>query len=530
MKKVFRALFFLGIAIAAVAQGSTAWAEPEPSAQQVSAPTGKQLESKNKSDAACLQRYRQGLQGLLQFVASRPDLFPKEKRDDKRMLSEQDKTAVRSTWQGLLDYMLALESIKQPHTGFYKSGSKNEQRESFMVLYAAFLAQYRFALEFLATAENDPSLDVLLNDPVAEMVLQHDTYASFKFHFLNVAIASEFAAFTALNSYYGGSAPDMAAAIEEDKNFIWSKGKAKGETLTAKNARNIVKNAGFSAWMPVQQGVSEWMGDTKVWRKDVSLISQKQIREMLPKLEPGDMFFERHEWYLSNVGLPGFWSHAALFIGTPEERWKFFSGDEDLCRWIQEQGTPACDFEQLLKTKCPAAYDLGAQPQEAGHLPRVLEAISEGVTFTTMEHSGASDSLAVLRPRLSKKEKARAVLKAFQYSGRPYDFNFDFMTDASLVCSELVYKCYEPSSGFKGLTFPLQDMLGRKVTPPNEMVRQFDSQFGTPAQQSDFVLFYDGKELERTAVAASVDELRKSWTRPKWHVLTKEANQKAPQR
>jgi hypothetical protein len=289
-----------------------------------------------------------------------------------------------------------------------------------------------------------------------------------------------------------------------------------------------VKNAGFSAWMPVQQGVSEWMGDTKVWRKETSLISQKQIREVLPQLEPGDMLFERREWYVSNVGLPGFWAHAAFFIGTPEERRKFFSGDEELCQWLREQDAADCDFEKLLMAKCPEAYALGIKPQEAGHVPRVLEAISEGVSFTTIEHSAGCDSLAVLRPRLSKKEKARAVLKAFQYSGRPYDFNFDFLTDASLVCSELLYKCYEPSNEFKGLTFPLQDMLGRKVTPPNEMVRQFDSQFGSPAQQSDFVLFYDGKERDRTAVAASVDEFKKSWTRPKWHVLTKEAHGKTP--
>ena len=108
--------------------------------------------------------------------------------------------------------------------------------------------------------------------------------------------------------------------------------------------------------------------------------------------------------------------------------------------------------------------------------------------------------------------------------------HFDFLTDASLVCSELIYKCYEPANGFTGLTFPLQDMLGRKVTPPNEMVRQFDSEFGTQTRQTDFVLFYDGKERERRAVRSSVNAFRKSWMRPKWHVLTKEANHKTSQR
>ena len=38
---------------------------------------------------------------------------------------------------------------------------------------------------------------------------------------------------------------------------------------------------------------------------------------------------------------------------------------------------------------------------------------------------------AILRPR----ELARAIERAFGYHARPYDFDFDFYTDTSLVCS-----------------------------------------------------------------------------------------------
>lgn len=531
MKRLFVLLLAAAIIVsAALATTDSMAQQTKPATMQEKSLRGKKLRARLQSEGAALAQYRENLQGVLQFLSLRPDLFPGARQDEKRMLREEDKRVIRRVWQRLLDNLLALESLKQSNSAFYKITAKPLEREAFFIFYGAFLAQYRCALDFLAVAENNPSLDIVLNEPAPELGLQANTYADFKFTFLNVVIASKFAALTTAQAWYGDpEAGSLAAGIQADREFIWLQGKGTGEKLTAKNALAIVKKAGFATWLPVQQGVSEWMGDTKVWRSKVSLISSRQIREIIPQLEPGDMLFERREWYLSNVGLPGFWAHAAFFIGTPEERQKFFSGDEELSRWIKDEGASDGNLETLLKKKCPDAYAAGLLPQERKHLPRVLEAVSEGVSFTTLEHSAACDSLAVLRPRLSKKEKARAVLKAFQYSGRPYDFDFDFLTDASLVCSELIYKCYEPSKAFKGLTFPLQDMLGRKVTPPNDMVRQFDRQYGTPAQQTDFVLFYDGKEQERRAVPAPVEEFRKSWRRPKWHVLTREGNKKTPQ-
>jgi hypothetical protein len=125
-----------------------------------------------------------------------------------------------------------------------------------------------------------------------------------------------------------------------------------------------------------------------------------------------------------------------------------------------------------------------------------------------------------LRPRLSKAEKAQAIVRAFHYTGRPYDFNFDFATDAELVCTELVYKSYEPANGFTGLKFALTEMLGRKLLPANEIARQFDTQQGTPEQQLDLVIFLDGQERQRTAVEGTLPGFRSSWQRPKWHVIT----------
>jgi hypothetical protein len=271
----------------------------------------------------------------------------------------------------------------------------------------------------------------------------------------------------------------------------------------------------------VQAGVAEWMGDTKVYRHGRSLISRKQIEALQPRLLPGDVLLIRHEWYLSNIGLPGFWPHAALYIGTPEERRRFFAAP-DVAAWIRKQKIESGDFEELLQARSANAYAESLKPVEKDLHVRILEAISEGVSFTPLEHAIDADSVVVLRPLLPKTEKATALLRAFHYAGRPYDFNFNFATDAELVCTELVYKSYEPATDMHGLLLPMTEMLGRPVLPANEIARQFDSQYGGTNAQFECVTFLDGYEREGKAKEVGVDEFRQSWRRPKWHVLVQE--------
>jgi hypothetical protein len=477
-----------------------------------------ELEVRQRCDAQSVQVHRQGLRSVITFVRSRPDLFPASRLKESRLLRREEKEVVWTTWQRFLDYVVALDSTERYHARFLRL--KGDAREdSFLIGYAALLAQYRAALEFVERAENHAELDKILNEPVPEIGLPAGTYAKLKVRFLNVAIATEFAAREAvLPTFTGDRQPALGAAIREDAAQVWAAGKGRGEMLTLKNAWKVIERAAGSAWLPIQAGVSEWMGDTQVYRAGRSLISQAQIRELQPRLEPGDILLERREWYLSNIGLPGFWSHAALYLGTPEQRRSYFT-DADTRAWIRTQGIADGDLEMLLRTRYPTNYEASLRAGEEGHRVRVIEAISEGVSFTTLEHSADCDSLAVLRPRLPRREKAQAILRAFHYAGRPYDFNFDFATDAELVCTELVYKAYEPAEGFRGLRFPLIEMLGRKVTPANELAKQFDAQSGTGEQPFDLVLFLDGQERQKRAVEASIEVFRESWKRPKWHVL-----------
>jgi len=483
---------------------------------------GSDFQQRVAADQRAFGILRANLQQAAAFAHSRPELFSPSRQKKNDLLAREDKLAIWNSWSSVLDSIAGLDVIRREHKKFDLFHDRKQRNSSFAIANAAFLAGYRHALEFIALADNNPALDTILNEAVPELGIPAGTFDRFKFRFLNVAIASEFAALQVIAKSYGAGPQELHAAINEDSRVIWQMGKGKGHELTLKNALAVVQKTGFSAWFPLQKGVSEWMGDTKVARKHSHLISVRQIAEMGKRLQPGDILFERHEWYLSNLGLPGFWTHVALYIGTPEERSAYFN-DAGVRAWVKGEGVADGNLEKLLQQRYPTTYANGMAPREQGHPARILEAISEGVAFTSLEYSGASDSIGVIRPRLSKREKAMAIMRAFHYSGRPYDFNFDFQTDSALVCSELIYKAYEPVRGMQGIRFPLTEVLGRKVSTPNGMVRQFAEQLGTPAAQADFVLFIDGFEKEKRAVESTPEQFLASWQRPNWHILIQDA-------
>lgn len=462
------------------------------------------------ADSKSFTILRDNLRKAADFARSRPDLFSPSRGREKELLPREDKLAIWGTWSNVLDSLSGLDGIRRAHKRFDLLPDGERKNASFAIANASFLAGYRYALELIALADRNPALDTILNEAVPELGIPAGTFGRFKFRFLNVAIASEFAALQVIGKAYSGGPPELHSAIAEDSRIIWEMGKGKGHALTLKNALAVVQKTDFAAWFPLQRGVSEWMGDTKVLRKGNHLISAKQIETMGKRLQPGDILFERHEWCLSNLGLPGFWTHVALYIGTPDERRAFFSDDE-VREWGKGLGIADGDFESLLRQRYPTAYSRSMIPREDRHPARILEAISEGVSFTSLEYTGSADSISVIRPRLSKRDKAQAVLRAFHYSGRPYDFNFDFQTDSALVCSELIFKAYEPGGGMQGLRFPVTDVMGRKVSTPNGMVKQFDDQSGSSAAQADFVMFLDGFEKEKRAVESSLEQFRSSW-------------------
>ncbi len=428
------------------------------------------------------------------------------------------KDNLRETWICFLDYLMALDSINASFSPFFASKEKNIESEAFNTSYWIFLAEFRFGKELIKALEGTPGAPAILNEPIPELGLPWGSFSEFKSMVEGENRTREMVLRDRIYFSLGtqDAVSKRASQIRDDKNAILKMTPAARQNLPAMEAPEKISNTPFKPWFPFAGKISPWNGKTTLWRPGRSFISTSQVEFLLKKLEPGDILFSRQDWHFPSVGLPGYWSHAALYIGDEASRKTFFDTPE-VADFVKSRGKKS-DFENLLKEEYKEKYPPCLVPDGKGHPPRVIEAVPEGVLFSSVEHFAQADSLCVLRPLVTKGNKAMALFQAFRYLGKPYDFNFDYESDSAIAGSEVLYRSYQPESKYKGMKFPLQEMLGNYFSSPNAMVGQFDQQFETPDQQSDLVVFIDGDEKTNRAEFTGMGEFRHSWKRPKWNV------------
>ncbi|WP_221031313.1 1-acyl-sn-glycerol-3-phosphate acyltransferase [Actomonas aquatica] len=266
-------------------------------------------------------------------------------------------------------------------------------------------------------------------------------------------------------------------------------------------AMSDAKAAVGGSYYRASAAISTLIGDAKIRapREGKTLVTPELLERLQPLLQPGDILIERRNWYMSNAFLPGYWPHAALYVGTAEDV---------RALGLAEDPAVAAKLAEFAGTDA------------AGHAFAVIEAMSEGVVFTSIEHSiGEADAVAVLRPRLSVEQKRTAIARAFSHAGKPYDFDFDFFSSDRLVCTEVVYRSYGDM-----LEIPLVEILGRQTLPAIEIVRVWaeesvraDAGEGEGADaggQFEFIALLDGDEEAGTCTWADAATLRESLGRP----------------
>lgn len=171
------------------------------------------------------------------------------------------------------------------------------------------------------------------------------------------------------------------------------------------------------------------------YRKRLNATVQRKLGDLM---RPGDVMITRHNDALTNLFLPGFWPHAALHIGTHEDRarLKVRTTEEIAARW---------------------SADI-----------RVLEARKDGVRLRALQDTLSVDAVTVIRPQLSEDDVAHALARALEHEGKEYDFSFDFFRADRLVCTEVVYRGFD---GIGPVQLPLTERARRMTLSAEDLLR-----------------------------------------------------------
>ena len=154
-------------------------------------------------------------------------------------------------------------------------------------------------------------------------------------------------------------------------------------------------------------------------------------------LRPGDIIITRHAKALTNLFIPGFWPHSALYIGRRDQ---------------------------------VAGLDIDMNPQ-VDSLWRdnicVLEARKDGVRLRPLSDTFSVDKFVVLRPTLPDDIVGKAIGRALLHEGKLYNFDFDFFSSDRVVCTEVIYRAYD---GIGDISFPLSERAGRKTLSAEDLL------------------------------------------------------------
>jgi len=477
------------------------------------------LDKLTADDAERLAQFSARLKRGVEDARANEALLKIEKVED---LKAEDRSKIRELWYGIFEPLVALDGIKKRYDGWFGVDYMAHpalHARAFGLSYAALCAQVEGGQAFLDIVSGKDVATKLFDEEMMDLGLPRGTFSAMR---TRLSRARDYSFVPAgaewfdlwIDKHLSGAAGDKIRGLVSAHRAaaLARLAQVKGVARTAENKAELLKTAAFQAWFPVQKELAEWAGDTRIAPEGRRLISDEQLKAMKAELRPGDILIERRNWYLSNVGLPGFWPHAALFSGSQEDIKKTFDADEEVKKRF---GT----FSEHLAKKYPKAWQALGEKDSAGHSHTVIEAVSEGVVAASFEHSCGADYVAALRPTFPLVEVASAIDRALGYFGRPYDFDFDFATDDRVVCSELVVKAYEAASdGAPGLKVPWVTVAGRRALPPTELVRLFARERGAPTAQLQFVYYLEGNEATKKALKGDASALARTPQRPKWDV------------
>jgi hypothetical protein len=436
---------------------------------------------------------------------------------------DQQKRDIYRVWhkfivtnQILYDIRTMGDSLMNPREGSDPYG--------FLIFYTAHIQAYDLSLHLIRQANKNSLYDVLLNEEIPESKLPSGLFDQIKLNVLHVSDMSGMEDGFDLYGYlknrhafnYSIDLVAVAMKLIEQKYQNYSDVlKSRSLIMLTQNGADIVNKKLKKAFLPMKESFLRNLSETRMTRRKIALITPMQCDTILQNSEPGDIVLQRQEWYMTNYGIPGFWSHAALYLGSYKQLLDY-AADPAVTDYYRQSDSTYSDFDSYMKNKYHDSWEL-YKKGDAENEPFVyLEAIAKGVTLNTANNSiGHCDYAAVLRTKLPKALRVKAIERAFAQHGKPYDYDFDFRKNSALVCSGLIFQAYQKDADFAGLNFTTGKIAGKIVMPPNLIADKYQND-KAKVKELELIIFYDSND--ETAFRSTEDEFIKLQKRPEWHL------------
>jgi hypothetical protein len=236
---------------------------------------------------------------------------------------------------------------------------------------------------------------------------------------------------------------------------------------------------------PIQKAICNSVSNIDLSGRKQKYITNRELLIIKKQLKPGDILLKHNDSQLINIGIPGIWSHAAIYLGGEKEINDYFKNIEML-------GTIK-PFDYIRYHFPKIVYKMLYK----NHL--IIEAIGEGVVINALQHCASVDCFAALRTQFDRQTLFQCIIDALGNYGKPYDFLFDFNSNDALVCSELVYNSFTSNRYKKAIDFNLSSLYGKPFLSPNDIAKQFCTEQTNQKPSFTLVLFYNGNKTVKKA-------------------------------
>ena len=223
-------------------------------------------------------------------------------------------------------------------------------------------------------------------------------------------------------------------------------------------------------------------------KRKTGLITDENLSVYLAIAKPWDILLTRGNWNATNISIPGFWKHMSLYMWS---------------------GKYLSDKFWYKKLKNNIHY--------------IIESTSEWVILKPIQKlTEHNDYLWVIRSNFSLDKRNRIIKKAWGQIWKWYDYIFNFYSDSSLVCSELVLKSYsKDDKNDEWFNIKLEN-IGMWITfPPNNILKILNKQQLKKNPKIYPCFFIDSIEKTNKNFINTPWELLESWKRSRFSFLLK---------